>query len=123
MENESLSSEQSEPVSEQAPAQPGGFNLPVIITLAALLIWFGFQTLQLFRERANLGFVKANQDSALQESEKIRVQFQSIMTKTSELASQGHPGARLVIEELQRRGIGVPSEARPADKIESKPAK
>jgi len=115
-----MNSAQGEPISEPAPARQGGLNLPVIITLAALIIWFGFQTLQLFRERANLSFVKSNQDSAIQESEKIRLQFQTVMTKTSELASKGHPGARLVMEELQKRGFGVAPEARAADKIETK---
>ncbi len=123
MENQSLNIEQSEPVTDPAPAPQSGSNLPVLITLVALIVWFGFQTLQLFRERTNLGFVKEKQETAIKESEKIRVQFQAIMTKTSELANQGHPGAKLVVDELQRRGMAVAPEGRPADKIEIKPAK
>jgi len=70
-----------------------------------------------------LSAVKANQESAIQESEKIRLQFQGLMAKTVELANQGHAGARMVVDELQKRGIGVPPPAKPAEKLEIKPAK
>jgi hypothetical protein len=123
VENQSLNIEQGESVTDPFPAPQSGSNLPVLITLVALIVWFGFQTLQLFRERTNLGFVKENQETAIKESEKIRVQFQAIMTKTSDLANQGHAGAKLVMDELQRRGMAVAPEVRPADKIETKAAK
>ena len=111
-------------MSEEArPVQKTDSNIAIVITLAALLLWFGFQSVQLWRERSNLSAVKANQESALQESEKIRLQFQMLVSKTDELANQGHAGAKMVIGELQKRGIGVPPAAKPADKLETKPAK
>jgi len=111
-------------VSEEArPVQKTDSNIAIVITLAALLLWFGFQSVQLWRGRSNLSAVKANQESALQESEKIRLQFQMLVSKTDELANQGHAGAKMVIGELQKRGIGVPPAAKPADKLETKPAK
>jgi hypothetical protein len=111
-------------VSEEArPVQKTDSNIAIVITLAALLLWFGFQSVQLWRERSNLSAVKANQESALQESEKIRLQFQMLVSKTDELANQGHAGAKMVIGELQKRGIGVPPPAKPAEKPELKPAK
>jgi len=39
-------------------------------------MWFGFQLLQQVRERSNLSAVKANQETAIQKVEKIRLQFQ-----------------------------------------------
>lgn len=111
-------------VSEEArPVQKTDSNIAIVITLAALLLWFGFQSVQLWRERSNLSAVKANQESALQESEKIRLQFQMLVSKTDELANQGHAGAKMVIGELQKRGIGVPPPVKPAEKLELKPAK
>ena len=102
-----------EPEVEPPPAPKADWNLPLIITLSSLVIWFGFQAFQQLRERSNLTFMKANQESALQESQKVQTQFQSILTKLSELANKGHAGARLVMEQLQRQGLSVGSESRP----------
>jgi hypothetical protein len=90
-------------------------SLAFILTLVALLVWFGFQTLQLLRERTSLSLAKESQDSAIQESQKVQAQFQTIMSKTAELAAKGHPGAKMVIEELQKRGVGLAPETKPSD--------
>jgi hypothetical protein len=80
-------------------------NVPLTILLIALVVWFGFQTLQLATERANLGEARGHQEAAMQESEKLRSQFESLISKTSELANKGHTGAKLVMDELQKRGM------------------
>jgi hypothetical protein len=94
----------------------------MILTLVGLLLWFGFQTLQLLRERTSFGLAKESQDVAIQESQKIQSQFQTIMTKTAELAAKGHPGAKMVIEELRKRGVGLAPENKASEKPEPKPA-
>ena len=94
-----------------APPVERGVNLPLIILLIALLLWFGFQTLQLATERANLGEARGHQEAAMQEAQKLRTQFESLISKTSELANKGHAGAKLVMEELQKRGMGAQPEA------------
>jgi hypothetical protein len=91
------------------PARPPS-QLPFIITLAALLLYFGFQTVQLMVERGNLGMMKSSQDSALQEAQKVQEQFKTLVTKTNQLADQGHAGAKMVMEGLQRQGLGGPPE-------------
>jgi hypothetical protein len=103
-------------------------NLPLIITLVALTIYFAFQALQLATERNNLGLVKANQDAAIQEAQKVQAQFKTLVTKTGELAGQGHAGAKMVMEELQKRGLGAAPEAimpetKAPPKSDTKPAK
>ncbi len=123
MESQEQSIAETDASEEARPVQKTDSNIAIVITLAALLLWFGFQSVQLWRERSNLSAVKANQESALQESEKIRLQFQMLVSKTDELANQGHAGAKMVIGELQKRGIGVPPPAKPAEKPELKPAK
>jgi len=123
VENEVQTIGETETSAESRPVAKTDSHLAVSITLVALLLWFGFQLLQQVRERSNLSAVKANQEGAIQESEKIRLQFQGLMTKTVELANQGHAGARMVVDELQKRGIGVPPPAKPAEKLETKPAK
>lgn len=99
-------------------------HLPFIITLVALLFYFGFQTLQLIVERDNISTMKSNQDSALQEAQKIQEQFKTLVGKTNQLADQGHAGARMVMEGLQRQGLGAaPPESKAPSKAETKPMK
>ncbi|TMA68188.1 MAG: hypothetical protein E6J73_01015 [Deltaproteobacteria bacterium] len=83
-------------------------NLPFIITLLALTLYFGFQTLQLASDRSNLTAVKSNQEAAMQEAQKVQVQFKTLVTKTSQLADQGHAGARMVMEKQK-----LPQKPRP----------
>ncbi len=82
-------------------------NLPLIITLVALITYFGFQTVSLLAERSNLGLIKNSQETALQEAQKTQAQFRTIVTKTGELADKGHGGAKMVMEGLQRQGMGM----------------
>jgi hypothetical protein len=120
---------EEEEIQEQVAAETTWSNLPFIITLAALTIYFGFQTVQLLSERGNLAQVKSNQEAAIQEAQKVQTQFRNLVTKTSQLAAQGHAGAKMVMEELQKRGVGFASEPAtpetkaPPSKPDTKPAK
>ena len=58
-------------------------------------------------ERNNLTALKANFDSAMQESQKMQSQLQSLVSKTAELAQQGNPAAKAAVEELEKRGIPI----------------
>ena len=122
MENENITAQ--EPVAEPAPLPPPS-NLPFVLTLVALLIFFSFQSLSLLNERGNLALVKSSQDAALQEAQKIHAQFKTLVAKTGELADKGHAGARMVMEGLQRQAMSVsaePEKKAPA-KTEAKAAK
>ena len=98
-------------------------NLPFIITLIALLIYFSFQTLSLLGERSNLAMVKSNQDGALQEAQKLQAQFKLLVSKTGELADQGHAGAKMIMEGLQRQGVGLAPESSAPTKPPAKATK
>jgi hypothetical protein len=118
----------AEPVEDRETAivVSSASNLPFIITLVALLLYFGFQTLQLFVERGNLSMMKSSQDSALQEAQKVQEQFKNLVSKTNQLAEQGHAGARMVMEGLQRQGFSAPqppTESKAPSKTETKPTK
>lgn len=91
-------------------AEPAGrrpSRLPLILTIASLLVWFGFQTVQLVVERGNLNLVKGNLEAPVQESQKVRAQLEAVINKTAELAKQGNANAKMVIEELEKRGIPI----------------
>jgi len=133
VENEVRTEPEEETVEEELVEEERPSNLPLLITLVSLLIWFGFQTLQLARERSNMIFLKANQETPMQESQKVQAQFQSTLAKLADLANQGHAGARLIVEQLQRQGLSfgpgpapemkseLKTEAKPEAKPESKP--
>lgn len=86
-------------------------NLPLILILVALLVWFGFQSFQLLSERSNLVSLQTSLEGALQESQKMRAQLETLVSKTAELAQQGNPSAKKVIEELEKRGIPISASA------------
>jgi hypothetical protein len=98
-------------------------SLPLILTLSALLLFFGYQTMALMVERGNLSMVKSNQEGALQEAQKIQTQFKLLVTKTGELADQGHAGAKMVMEGLQRQGVGFGPDETPPAKAAAKKTK
>src|SRR5262249_61570451 len=50
---------------------------------------------------------KANFESAMQESQKMQGQLQSLIGKTAELAQQGNSAAKAAAEELEKRGIPI----------------
>lgn len=89
-------------------------SLPLILTLASLLVWFGFQTVQLVRERSNLSSLKGNFEAAMQESQKLRAQLETLVTKTADLAKQGNTSAKSAIAELEKRGIPIKAAEGPA---------
>ena len=113
MDNEKNIEGEAEVSAEEFASAPAASqsNLPLIITLIALFTYFGFQTFSLLAERGNLAQVKASQEAALQEAQKIQSQFRTLVTKTGELAEKGHTGAKMVMEGLQRQGMGSPTPA------------
>ncbi|HEX9143274.1 MAG TPA: hypothetical protein VGA09_03310 [Candidatus Binatia bacterium] len=120
MEHEPEIVEEEEAAGEPVPKRSGSSSVALTVTIGCLVLWFGFQAFQLIRDRGNLGLVKANQESAIQESEKVQAQFKALMTKIAELAKQGHAGAKMVMDELQKRGVGFAPEEKPPEKPESK---
>lgn len=123
MADESENNAEVEISEEVESTETSASNLPLIITLAALTLYFGFATLQGFTERVNLTAVKSNQEAAIQEMQKVQGQFKTLVSKTSELAQQGHAGARMVMEELLKRGVGTAPETTTPSQSESKPKK
>ena len=120
MDNENILDNDSAEEAAIAPA-PTQSTLPLIITLVALITYFGFQTVSLLAERSNLGLIKSSQENALQEAQKTQAQFRTIVSKTSELAEKGHGGAKMVMEGLQRQGMGMAGPTNPSEKVPDKP--
>jgi hypothetical protein len=107
---------EEEEFEEPPPAEKRGLsNVALTIAIVTLIVWFAFQAFQLVRDRGNLRMVKSNQEVAMQESEKLSSQFQTLVTKIAQLANQGHAGAKMLLEELKKTGVGVSPEEKPAE--------
>ena len=83
------------------------YFIPLLLIAIALVIWTGFQTIQLFKERKYLSTVIAEQTQTVDQSQKLRAQLDSIAKTTLQLANQGNPNAKLIVEELRKRGITI----------------
>ncbi|HEY3305087.1 MAG TPA: hypothetical protein VGL70_16295 [Candidatus Binatia bacterium] len=104
MENEFETAETQEAARPEAAERPA-WRVPLTLTLIALLVWFGFQSVALLFERNNLLAVKGNFDAGMQEAQKMQAQLQTLVTQTAELASKGNASAKAAIEELAKKGI------------------
>ena len=90
-------------------SQEGGrsYFIPLLLIAIALVIWTGFQTTQLLRERKYLKAVLTDQTPTVEQSEKLRAQLDSIAKGTLQLANQGNSSAKIIVEELRKRGVTI----------------
>ena len=81
--------------------------LPLGIVLLALLVYSGSLAWQLVSENARLTAARANQETLVQNSQKVRASLDTLASETARLAAQGNPGAKLLVDELRKRGITI----------------
>ncbi len=104
-----------ETVAARRPAADRGQSpfIPVLILTASLAVWTGFQTYQFLKERDGLSVLRANQEVPLQQAQKVRQTLDQLATETQKLAEGGNPNARLVVDELRKRGVTINRPAQP----------
>ncbi len=95
-----------------------GAFVPLLLALATLLLWFGFQTNQLIKERDNLSTLRTNQTGIYANAQKMRAQLEAIASDTARLAQAGNPHAAQMVNALRARGITINPNAasKPAEK-------
>jgi hypothetical protein len=84
-----------------------GAFVPLLLVVAMLLLWFGFQTVQLVKEREHVGTLRANQATIYANAQKMRAQLDAIAADTARLAQAGNPHAAQIVEALRARGITI----------------
>jgi len=96
-------------VNPPGDAVVGGYGVfwPVLLAIAAFLAWTGFQTVQLVSERTALSASNEQQEPLMQKSAKLRQSLDAIAAQTQRLAEQGNPNARVLVEELRKRGVTI----------------
>ncbi len=92
---------------ESAGAGLGSPTTVVLLLALALALWFGFQSFQLVNERGLLRTAHANQEQTVQTATKLRAQLDGIARETKKLADAGNPNAKLLVDELQKRGVTI----------------
>jgi hypothetical protein len=88
------------------PAARGPF-MPLLVLALAVAVWFGFQTIQFLKERDAMRATMAAQDKTVQEAKKLRDALDTIARETALLADTGNPNAKLIVEELKKRGVTI----------------
>lgn len=102
-------------MSAAAAAATRSLFAPVFLLALSLLAMTGFQTWQLVQQQANLETVRANQQPAVEESQRIRTQLRSLTRGTADLAAAGNQNAQRIVDELARQGVNLTaSEALPS---------
>lgn len=69
--------------------------------------WSGFQFRQLQLEKATLTTLRTNQQELVQQAEKVRSTLDRLALETQKLADAGNPSARIVVDELRKRGVTI----------------
>jgi hypothetical protein len=81
--------------------------VPLLLMSLAVLCWLSFQSLQLVREREQLTTLRASQEAPLEAATKLRASLDAVAVATSRFADAGNPSARLIVDELRKRGITI----------------
>ena len=91
--------------------------VPLLLMGLALLGWTAFETLQLARDRLGLDNVLAAQAPQIAQAQRLRASLSALASDTQQLANTGDPGAQLIVNQLNKRGItihpGVPDPTPP----------
>jgi hypothetical protein len=88
--------------------------LPLLILGLVMLAWFGFQVSQLRTERDAMREVITNQQKQVDDSKKLRDALDAVARGTAQLAAAGNPNAKLIVDELKRRGVTITPNQPPA---------
>lgn len=89
-----------------APRHHGPF-VPLLLGLAALAAWFGLQTYLLLEEGRNLRNAHSAQQQTVDNATRLRQSLDAVAADTQRLADSGNPNARLLVDELRRRGVTI----------------
>ena len=102
----SAASAASAPAKAQASAGVSLF-LPILLLALAFVAWLAFQAMQQVSERQQLVQAQTNLEPQEQAATKLRTSLDALALATAGLAAQGNPNARVIVEELRKRGVTI----------------
>ena len=95
-----------------APARSSVF-VPVLLMALAIVGWLAFQGAQLLRERQQLNELQTGLASQADAATTLRASLDAVATATAKLASEGNESARVIVEELRKRGVTINPQGSP----------
>lgn len=81
--------------------------LPMLLLAFALLAWFAFQSVQLVGEQQQLNQAQTGLEAQHAGATKLRASLDAVAAATAKLAAEGNPNARVIVDELRKRGITI----------------
>ena len=81
--------------------------LPMLLLALAVAGWSCFQAVQLLKERDNMRATIAAQEKSVQDSKKLRDSLDTVARETAQLADGGNQNAKLIVDELRKRGVTI----------------
>lgn len=84
-----------------------GFYVPLFGLAFTLVLLAAFETAQLTMVRDGIVTVKNSQNTAVEESQKMRAQFDSLVKGTVQLASSGNVNAIKIVRQLEQQGVTI----------------
>jgi len=81
--------------------------LPCALLAASFVAWLAFQTWNLVGERSQLALAYAAQHVQIERADKLRVALDTLAMTTQRLAGEGSAAARVVVDELGKRGVTI----------------
>ncbi len=107
------------PVAAATPARSAFW--PLLLGLAALTLWLGYQAWQLDKDRRQLQAAQAEAAPRIEAAAQLRRSLDLLAADTQRLADAGNGNARVLVDELRRRGITI-NPAAPATGTANAPA-
>ena len=77
----------------------------LLVAALTLLGMTGFQCYVLVQTRQNLQTTRANQERPLKEGAALRQRIEGIAGRVAQLADEGNPNAKMIVENFRRQGI------------------
>lgn len=87
--------------------------IPLLILALTVVGWSIFQMTHLLRERDSFATMRSNQERPMENGKKLRDQLDGIARETQLLANRGNSSARLIVDELRKRGITINPDSQP----------
>jgi hypothetical protein len=81
--------------------------VPLLLGGLAMLGWLGFQVQQQLAERELLVAAHASQQQTVDKAGKLRASLDALAADTQRMAQAGNPSAKLLVDELARRGVTI----------------
>jgi hypothetical protein len=95
---------------QQAVSGSYSIFVPMLLMLLSLLLWFGFQGVQLWKERTSFAEAVQRQVPRVERAQQFRSEFESFSADTAHLAAVGNANARQLVDALKQRGWAIDAE-------------